>query len=81
MQKIRLKCMGKKGQPSYRLVIMPSTSKREGKTLCELGFINPITKEMKLDLESIIKNLDNGIQATKRVISLLKLKGIIQNKV
>ena len=79
MLKIRLKCIGRKNQPNFRLVVMLSTSRREGKPLCELGFYNPITKEIKLDLENIIKKLNNGIQATKTVNHLLRKGGVLNN--
>jgi small subunit ribosomal protein S16 len=71
MLKMRLKRGGRKRQPSYRIVVMPSTSKRDGRPVIELGFYNPITKEIKLDLENIIKNLKNGVQPTKTVKNLL----------
>jgi small subunit ribosomal protein S16 len=76
MLKLRLKCIGRKGQPNYRFVVMPSASRREGKPLYELGFYDPITKEIKLDLENIIKKLNNGVQPTKTVRNLL-IKGKI----
>lgn len=71
MLKLRLKCIGRKGQPNYRLVVMPSTLKREGKPLFELGFYNPIAKEIKLDIDTIIKKLNHGVQPTKTVRNLL----------
>ena len=71
MLKMRLKRIGRKRQPTYRLVVMPSTSKRDGRPIYELGFYNPITKEIKLDFENIIKNLNNGVQPTKTIRNLL----------
>lgn len=78
MLKMRLKRCGRKRQPTYRLVIMLSTSKRDGKALQELGFYNPITKELKLDLENIITNLNVGVQPTKTVRNLLLKAKIIE---
>jgi small subunit ribosomal protein S16 len=71
MLKMRLKRGGRKGQPSYRIVVMPSTSKRDGRPVYELGYYNPITKVMKLDDVNISKNLKNGVQPTKTVKNLL----------
>lgn len=68
---MRLKRTGRKGQPHYRIVVMPSTSARDGKSIYELGFYNPITKEIKLNTENILKNLNNGVKPTKTVYNLL----------
>ena len=51
MLKMRFKRCGRKRQPTYRIVVMSDTTKRDGKTIQELGFYNPITKEIKLDVE------------------------------
>ena len=59
MLKLRLKKKGKKRQPSYRVVVMLSTSPRDGKVIKDLGFYNPITKELKLDVENIRYQLKN----------------------
>jgi small subunit ribosomal protein S16 len=75
---MRFKRCGRKRQPTYRLVIMPATSKRDGKALKELGFYNPITKELKLDVENIVTNLNVGVQPTKTVKNLLLKAKIIE---
>jgi small subunit ribosomal protein S16 len=75
---MRFKSCGRKRQPTYRLVIMPATSKRDGKALKELGFYNPITKELKLDVENIVTNLNVGVQPTKTVKNLLLKAKIIE---
>ena len=49
MLKIRLKRMGAKKNPSYRIIVINSTTKREGRPVQELGHYNPKTKVMKLD--------------------------------
>jgi small subunit ribosomal protein S16 len=77
MLKMRFKRIGRKGQPNYRLVVMPSTSRRDGRPISELGFYNPITKEIKLDFENIIKYLNNGVQPTKTIRNLLIKEKII----
>lgn len=78
MLKMRFKRCGRKRQPTYRLVIMPVTSKRDGRALQELGFYNPITKELKLDVENIVTNLNVGVQPTKTVKNLLLRAKIIE---
>jgi len=57
---------------------MPVKSKRDGKALQELGFYNPITKELKLDVENIVTNLNVGVQPTKTVKNLLLKAKIIE---
>ena len=49
MLKIRLKRLGAKKNPTYRVIVINSTTKREGRPVQELGHYNPTTKEMKLD--------------------------------
>jgi small subunit ribosomal protein S16 len=71
MLKIRFKRSGKKRQPSYRIVIMESTSPRDSRAIKELGFYNPISKEVKLDVPNIVKYLKFGAQPTETVKNLL----------
>ncbi len=78
MLKLRLKKKGKKRQPSYRVVVMLSASPRDGKVIKDLGFYNPITKELKLDVENIRYQLKNGVQPTKSVKNLLFKQNILQ---
>ena len=49
MLKLRLKRNGRKRQPTYRLVVMESTSRRDGRPVDEVGYYNPITKESFAD--------------------------------
>jgi small subunit ribosomal protein S16 len=79
MLKMRLKRCGKKQQASYKIVIMTSTSKRDGREIKYLGFYNSITKELKLDISNILLNLKFGIQPTKTVKNLLIKSNLIQN--
>lgn len=72
MLKIRLKRMGAKKSPSYRIVVINSTTKREGKPIQELGFYNPKTKEMKFDLASAQDWVKKGAQPTETVQYLMK---------
>ena len=72
MVKIRLKRMGYKKNPVYRVVVINSTSRREGAPIQELGFYNPKTKEMKLDKAAALDWLSKGAQATETVAYLIK---------
>jgi small subunit ribosomal protein S16 len=72
MLKLRLKRTGRKRLPSYRLVIMENTSRRDGRPIDELGYYDPITKNYKFDLDKIKKWLNSGAQPTETVLSLLK---------
>ncbi len=72
MLKIRLKRMGAKKNPSYRIVVINSTTKREGKPIQELGYYNPKTKMMKLDLASAQDWVKKGAQPTDTVAYLMK---------
>ena len=79
MLKIRFKRAGKKRQPTYRIVIMESSSARDSRAIKELGFYNPISKEVKLDVPNIVKYLKFGAQPTETVKNLL-IKAKILNK-
>ena len=53
MIKLRLKKYGRKGQPCYRIVAMDSRTKRDGASIEELGFYNPMTDETHLKFQRI----------------------------
>ena len=72
MLKIRLKRTGAKKTPSYRIVVIDSAAKREGRPVQELGHYNPKTKEMKLDLASAQEWVKKGAQPTETVAYLMK---------
>jgi small subunit ribosomal protein S16 len=78
MLKLRLKRNGRKRQPSYRLVIMESTSRRNGRPIDEVGYYNPITKKSYFNQDKIIKWLKNGVQPTETVFQLLKKSNLIK---
>lgn len=78
MLKLRLKRTGKKRSPSYRLVIMENTYRRDGRPVEEVGYYNPITKQSKFDSEKIQKWLNYGVKPTKTVFNLLKKAEIIR---
>ena len=71
MLKLRLKRIGRKRSPSYRLVIMENTCRRDGKPIEEVGYYNPISKKYKINEKRIKILLKNGIKPTKTVLDLL----------
>ena len=78
--KIRLKRMGSKKNPFYRVVVADSRAPRDGKFIEEIGYYNPMTepKEIKIDAEKAKKWLGNGAQPTETVKTLFKKSGIIE---
>ena len=78
MVKIRLKRMGAKGVPFYRVIVADERSPRNGRFIEELGYYDP-TKEpsvVKIDAEADKKWLSQGAQPTETVQKLLKIAGI-----
>lgn len=71
MLKIRLKRLGAKKAPAYRIIVINSTTKREGKPIQELGHYNPKTKVMKLDKETALDWIKKGAQPTDTVKYLI----------
>ena len=71
MLKIRLKRLGAKKAPTYRVIVINSTTKREGKPVEELGYYNPKTKEMKLNIVSASEWVKKGAQPTDTVKYLM----------
>ena len=71
MLKIRLKRLGAKKAPTYRVIVINSTTKREGKPIEELGYYNPKTKDMKLNKESAEAWISKGAQPTDTVKYLI----------
>ena len=69
--KLRLKRLGYKKNPSYRIIAIDSRAKREGAPIEELGYYNPKSKEMKLNVESAKARLAQGAQATPTVMYLI----------
>lgn len=77
MLKLRLKRIGRKRLPSYRLVIMENTCRRDGRPVAEVGYYDPISKKYRFDQEKIEKWLTYGVKPTKTVLNLLKKADII----
>ncbi len=77
MLAIKLKRIGKKHQPSYRIVIAEKKSKMSGRFVEDLGWYNPFSKEIKVDKERADFRLKTGAQPTNTVYNLLVKSGII----
>ena len=76
--KMRLRRMGQKKAPFYRIVVVDSRSPRDGKFIAEIGTYDP-TREpsvIKFDEEAAKKWLATGAQPTETVGKLLKIAGI-----
>lgn len=76
--KIRLKRMGAKKTPFYRIVVADSRSPRDGRFIEEIGYYNPLTepKTIKIDSEKAEKWLKNGAKPTETVEKLFKNSGL-----
>lgn len=76
--KIRLRRMGAKKAPFYRVVVADSRSPRDGRFIEEIGYYNPITEpaEIKIDEEKATKWINNGAQPTDVVKRLFNTVGL-----
>ena len=77
--KIRLRRMGAKKNPFYRIVVADSRNPRDGRFIEELGYYNPLTEpvEVKVDAEKAKKWIGNGAQPTDTVKRLFKQNGVL----
>ncbi len=71
MLKIRLKRTGRKNQPFFKIVVMENLSKRDGKSLVELGYYDPIRKILHFDKFELHKALNAGAYPTDTVRHLI----------
>jgi len=72
MLKIRLKRFGRKRVPIYRIVVMDSRTRRDGRSIDEIGLYNPISKEFDItDISALFYWLSKGAQCTNTVAFLL----------
>jgi small subunit ribosomal protein S16 len=71
MLKIRLKRAGRKKKPFYRVVLMESLSKRDGKAIQELGYYDPIKKIIDLNKDLLYKYLNVGAYPTDTMRHLI----------
>ena len=78
--KIRLKRIGTKKVPFYRVIVADEKAPRNGKFIEEIGYYNPLTdpSDIKIDADKAQKWLSNGAQPTDTVRVLLKKSEIIK---
>ena len=78
MVKIRLKRMGMKKAPFYRIVVIDSRDARDGRPIEETGYFNPMTEpaDIKVDAERAQYWLGVGAQPTQTVKTLLRNAGV-----
>lgn len=79
MLKIRLKRGGRKKLPSYRIVLVRSQTRRDGRAIEELGYYNPLSNELVYNQERIKLRLSQGAQPTSTVKNFLIKSGVIEN--
>ncbi|MBQ4091454.1 MAG: 30S ribosomal protein S16 [Clostridia bacterium] len=79
MVKMRLRRMGAKKAPFYRVVVADSRYPRDGRFIEEIGYYNPQTEpaEIKIDADKANSWIAKGAQPTDTVKALLKKSGII----
>ncbi|WP_035290664.1 30S ribosomal protein S16 [Clostridium sp. KNHs214] len=78
--KIRLRRMGAKKAPFYRVVVADSRSPRDGRFIDEIGYYNPTTEPttVKIDEEKALKWVKNGAQPSETVKKLFNMTGITE---
>lgn len=76
--KIRLRRMGAKKNPFYRIVVADSRSPRDGRFIEELGYYNPLKEpvEIKIDQERALAWLNRGAQLTETARALFNKAGV-----
>ncbi len=79
MVKIRLRRMGAKKAPFYRIVVADSRYPRDGRFIEELGYYNPMTEpaDVKVDGDRVKEWIANGAQPTDTVKAVLKRAGVL----
>lgn len=80
--KIRLKRMGAKKKPFYRIVVADSRCPRDGKFIEEIGYYNPLVEEktVKVDSGKVQQWIKNGAKPTDTVDRLFKNNGVYEAK-
>ena len=80
MVKIRLRRMGAKQHPFYRLVVADARSPRDGRFIEHLGYYDPMAEpaKVKIDVDKVVRWLQQGAQPSEAARSLLKREGILE---
>ncbi len=76
--KIRLKRIGAKKKPFYRIVVADARAPRDGRFVEEIGNYDPMTKKLVVDGDKAVDWIKNGAQPTETVRSLLKKNGVLK---
>lgn len=78
--RIRLKRMGAKKRPFYRLVVAPSTAPRDGRFIETIGYYNPLTDPatVQVDVEKALYWLEHGAQPTDTAKDILRRAGVLE---
>lgn len=78
--KIRLKRMGAKKSPFYRVVVADSRAPRNGRFIEEIGYYNPLTQpvQIKIDEDKAMQWLNTGAQPSDTVKNLFRQEGILK---
>lgn len=78
--RIRLMRMGAKKRPFYRIVVAKSTSPRDGRTIDQIGYYDPMTdpSTIKVDVDRAILWLQRGAQPSDTAADLLKKSGVME---
>nr|YP_009057500.1 ribosomal protein S16 [Prasinoderma coloniale]AID67562.1 ribosomal protein S16 [Prasinoderma coloniale] len=77
MVKIRLKKLGRKKAPFYRIIAIDSRKRRNGRGLAEIGWYDPIKKQSQIDRQKTLFYLQNGAQPTATVSTLLQKAALL----
>ncbi|MBI4993759.1 30S ribosomal protein S16 [Candidatus Wolfebacteria bacterium] len=80
MLAIKFKRIGKKHQPSYRIIVNEKRSKMSGRFIEDIGWYNPSSKEFKVDKERALYRIKTGAQPTDSVYNLLVKAKIVEGK-
>ncbi len=72
MVRIRLKRLGRKHKPFYRIVVTDIRNRREGAPLVEIGYYNPMTKQLKMDKAAALDWISKGAQPSERAQWLIE---------
>ena len=77
--KIRLRRMGAKKAPFYRVIVADSRDPRDGNCIEEIGYYHPLTEpaELKIDAQKATTSLKSGAQPTETVKELFKKNGVL----
>jgi len=80
MLRIRLRRVGAKKRPSYRIVVADSRSPRDGAFVDQLGHYDPMTDPptVSIDEDKVVKWLSNGAQPSEPVERMLKKMGLLE---